>query len=391
MRITHVTDVYLPRLGGIEVYVAGLARRQQLDGHRIEVLAGTPQTAAQGEDDGVTRLDSRGGPVGGLAPWVAARVRREVRSRRPDVLHVHLGGVSPIGWTAIRAAGEAGIPTVVTVHSRLDGLRTLHRVAAGLYDWPGTRGPHPYPPHWTAVGARVARQLEATLLLDDPAAVLPNAVERGDWEPVAEPAPRRPDEVLVVAALRHTRRKRAEALVDVLAEARLMVPDGIRLQAVIAGDGPRRQAIARGLARAGLDGWVRMPGRLTPAELRDLYHRADLFVAPTRLESFGIAALEARQAGLPVIAFADSGTAEVLEDGREAVLVRSDRELAVVLARLASDPQARAALAAHNHAVPSPFGWDRALDACYRAYQRVLSTAGPGPDGVLLGARRTRP
>lgn len=398
MRITHVTDVYLPRLGGIEVHVAGLARRQQQDGHRVEVLTGTPaardpghpEVPAADHPEVAARLDSRGGPVGGLAPWVAARLHREVGSRRPDVLHVHLGGVSPVGWAAIRAAGRAGIPTVVTVHSRMDGLRTLHRVAAGLYDWPGTRGPHPHQPLWTAVGARVARQLERTLLLTDEVAVLPNAVERADWAPPPAACRRPDDPVLLVAALRHTRRKRAEALVDVLAQTRRLVPAGVRLEAVLAGDGPRREAIARGLRQAGLDSWVHLTGRLTPVELRALYHRADLFLAPTRLESFGIAALEARQAGLPVVAFADSGTAEVLEHGREAMLVRSDAELAAVTARLAADPAARGLLAAHNRAVASPFGWDRALDACYRAYHRVIAGAG-GPDGALLGAGGARP
>jgi phosphatidylinositol alpha 1,6-mannosyltransferase len=388
VRITHVTDVYLPRLGGIEVYVAGLTGRQRLDGHRVEVIAGTP---GDGTDDQVVRLGARGGPVGGLAPWLAPRLRARLRAGRPDVLHVHLGGVSPIGWAAIRAAGQAGIPTVVTVHSRLDGLRTLHRVAAGLYDWPGTRGPHPHPPLWTAVGARVAGQLERTLLLTDQVLVLPNAVERADWAPPAHLAPRRPDQVLLVSALRHTRRKRAEALVDVLAEVRRQVPAGVRLEAVLAGDGPRREAIARGVRREGLAGWVRLPGRLTPTELRALYHRADLFLAPTRLESFGIAALEARQAGVPVVAFADSGTAEVLEHGREAMLVRSDPELAAVTARLAVDPAARTAMALHNRTVPSPFGWDRALDACYRSYHQVVAAAGPGAGDVLLGARGTRP
>jgi glycosyltransferase involved in cell wall biosynthesis len=280
---------------------------------------------------------------------------------------------------------------VVTVHSRLDGLRTLHQVAAGLYDWPGIRGPHPHQPLWTAVGPRVARQLGRTLLLDREVAVLPNAVDRADWAAPALAGPRRLDRVLLVSALRFTRRKRAEALVDVLAEVRRQVPAGIRLQAVLAGEGPRRAAVGRGLRRAGLDDWVRLPGRLSPAELRGLYHRADLFLAPTRLESFGIAALEARQAGLPVVAFDDSGTAEVLEHGREAILVGSDRAMAEATARLVVDPVTRLALAAHNRAVPSPFGWAAALDSCYRSYRRAIGDRVGGPDGALLPAAGSRP
>ena len=42
MRILHVTDGYGPRLGGIEVFVEGLARHQSLAGHEVSVLTATP-------------------------------------------------------------------------------------------------------------------------------------------------------------------------------------------------------------------------------------------------------------------------------------------------------------------------------------------------------------
>ena len=38
MRIAHVTDFYLPRLGGIELHVSDLSDRQRAAGHEVEVL-----------------------------------------------------------------------------------------------------------------------------------------------------------------------------------------------------------------------------------------------------------------------------------------------------------------------------------------------------------------
>ena len=72
-----------------------------------------------------------------------------------------------------------------------------------------------------------------------------------------------------------------------------------------------------------LDDVVELVGRLTRDEIRELFSSADIFVAPANLESFGIAALEARCAGLPVVAKARTGIREFVEHGREGLLARS--------------------------------------------------------------------
>ena len=58
MRIAHVTDFYLPRLGGIEMHVSDLAARQVALGHEVTVVTSSPSegtSAAEGGPD-VVRL-----------------------------------------------------------------------------------------------------------------------------------------------------------------------------------------------------------------------------------------------------------------------------------------------------------------------------------------------
>jgi glycosyltransferase involved in cell wall biosynthesis len=62
-------------------------------------------------------------------------------------------------------------------------------------------------------------------------------------------------------------------------------------------------------------------------ELRRLYARSDIFVMPTRWESFGLAALEARCSGLPVLAMRQGGVFECLREGIEACFADNDRDL----------------------------------------------------------------
>ena len=84
-------------------------------------------------------------------------------------------------------------------------------------------------------------------------------------------------------------------------------------------------AVARAVQPRGLGDWVDLPGRLTRFEIQQLYASADVYLAPAELESFGVAALEARCAGLPVIAMASGGVGEFVRPDIEGYLVRRRR------------------------------------------------------------------
>ena len=96
-------------------------------------------------------------------------------------------------------------------------------------------------------------------------------------------------------------------------------------------------------------------------------------MAPARLESFGIAALEARTAGLPVIASAGAGIREFVATEREGLLTDTDADMVAALVRLAGDPELRASIAAHNRAVAPDMSWPHVVARCERAYGRARS------------------
>jgi glycosyltransferase involved in cell wall biosynthesis len=89
-------------------------------------------------------------------------------------------------------------------------------------------------------------------------------------------------------------------------------------------------------------------------ELISLFHSSDLFVLPTQAEAFGIAAVEASAAGLPVVATAVGGLTDIVVDGKTGYLIPPGdvAALAACLRRLAEDAPLRQRLgeAAHAHA-----------------------------------------
>ena len=377
MRIAHVSDFYLPRLGGIEMHIHDLASRQLAAGHDVEVITATPRpiTARAAAEEGglvVHRLTESSFHPSALHPASLPRGRRLIRDGKYDLVHVHVGVVSPLAFAAAEAAANTALPTVVTVHSMLSYCQPAFKALDLAARWSA------WPVAWTAVSDVAATPIRRLVGRDRPVTVLPNGIEPEDWRVV--PASRDSNEVLVVAVMRLASRKRPKHLLRALRRANSLLPTSTRLRAVVVGEGPQRPALERYLRRHDMAGWVSLPGRFHRSQIRALFEHADLFVAPATLESFGIAALEARCAGLPVIARAQSGVREFVSDGREGILVNSELDLAGAIARLAADPMTRQAIASHNRAVPPPVTWDDVL----RMTDDVYTVAGD------LAARASR-
>jgi glycosyltransferase involved in cell wall biosynthesis len=176
--------------------------------------------------------------------------------------------------------------------------------------------------------------------------------------------------------MRLAARKRPIALLRIMARVRAMVPTGTGIRLEILGEGPDRARLERFVAAHDMAGWVALPGRVSRQELRDRYAAADLFVAPAPLESFGIAALEARTGGLPVVGRLGSGVQEFVKDGLNGYLARNDDGMADALVRLVTDDALRESMKAYNRSTPPDQSWDRILDGAEAEYRRAIAAAG---------------
>jgi glycogen(starch) synthase len=370
MRIAHLTDCYLPRLGGIEAQVHGLARRQQAAGHDVTVLTATP--GPRGERHGVVDVVD-GVPVHRLAirlpfelpvnPLAPRDVRAILLSGRYDVAHVHAGVVSPFAYDAVKVVLDLAIPLVVTWHCMLGRSETLGRWWERLRPWRGRAAA------FTAVSELAAEPLRRLLGDDVPVEVLPNGVDVDAWRVV--PRPRDVNDVHLVSAMRLARRKRPIPLLHMASEVRERTPDTVRLRLTILGDGPNARPMRAVIRHRGMVSWVDLPGRVDRAQLLETYSRADVYVAPAHLESFGIAAIEARAAGLPVVARGDSGVREFIRDGVEGLLTDDDDDMVTAIVRLATDPALRQRIADHNRTTRAVQDWPFVVQRADEEYARA--------------------
>ena len=171
-------------------------------------------------------------------------------------------------------------------------------------------------------------------------------------------------------------RKGSLTLLDGLARLRALAPDLDPLLLIVGGATlfDYRDEIDRFCARArelGVSEHVRQVGTVSPAELERHYRAADLFAFPSTKEGFGLVALEALAAGLPVVASEIDVFRTFLAHGENALLCPTGdaEELGDCLARLARDAALRGRLVAGGRAVVDAYGWDAAAAAHEDAYR----------------------
>jgi glycosyltransferase involved in cell wall biosynthesis len=376
VKVALLTDCYLPRLGGIEVQTHDLAGRLLQHGNEVEVFTATP--GSRGQRHGVVELVD-GVPVHRMAvrlPWelpvnplAPPEVRRRLADGGFDVAHVHMGVVSPFATDMARVALGLGIPTAVTWHCLMERSAPVFRALGHARRW-GARGAA-----LSAVSGVAAAAVQTVVGHGPDAprvAVLPNGIDPGLWEPpaarLARPAG---SPVRVVAAMRLAARKRPVAVLEIAAQAREQVPPEIPMHLELFGEGPERRRLERFVERQGMADWVSLSGRVARDELRRRYWEADLYLTPARLEAFGIAALEARTAGLPVLARGGTGVGDFVVDGLNGVLGQDDTALAAALARLVRDTDLRRGIAHHNATVPPPQSWSAVVALAEAEYRRA--------------------
>jgi glycosyltransferase involved in cell wall biosynthesis len=107
---------------------------------------------------------------------------------------------------------------------------------------------------------------------------------------------------------------------------------------------------------------VEFPGRVSDAELRNLYASATCVVAPAYLEDYGLTAIEAMARGKPVIVCRDGGgLTEIVEHEVDGLVVEPNGSaIAAAIDRLAGDPALAAEMGERGRAKATTYTWERA-------------------------------
>jgi glycosyltransferase involved in cell wall biosynthesis len=344
-------------LGGA-VYDRELLRAMVARGATIDVLL--PEGASVEEDVGwhITRTPSHRRSYYEYNWIFLHALRRHWRDRPADILRVH----SPysVGPGALVFARSVGVPVALHyLHREPRPLwRCMDALTLGRYDLIVT------------ISDATCRDLVSAGIPRERIAVAYPGVD-DTYVPGASRSPRSYLCAAYVGGL--IARKNLEVALRAVARARA---DGIDVRFVIAGDGELGAALRRLASDLALGSAVEFRGRISHQAKLDLLRDTDIFLFPSRLEGFGMAAVEALACGTPVIGLRTTSTSEIVRHGETGLLLDDPdgvEAIANAIATLASSPVMRADMGRRGALdVRQRFSWAHSAATVMAAYRAVV-------------------
>ncbi|MGH7546762.1 MAG: glycosyltransferase family 4 protein [Gemmatimonadales bacterium] len=309
--------------------------------------------------------------INGLALWTA-RASALVRRTRPDF--VWCAELKPAAYPARWLRARHGLPYGVIVHgtelllleAKLRRSRFKRWMARELL---GSAAVVVANSRWTADLARSLLTGLGRRALASAVRVVPLGTTPSHFRPGIDPRPVRARYRLdggpwLLTVARLESHKGVDTVIRALPAVRAAFP-GARY--AVAGVGPRRSELERGVAELGLGDAVRFVGFVGDDELPALYNAADLYVGASRrvellAEGFGIALVEASACGLAVVGGRSGGVPDAVREGETGLLVDPDDPAAVaegIMHLLGDDELRRRMGTAGRRAVETYYNWDR--------------------------------
>jgi len=373
MRVALVGDHYYPDIGGAPQYAFELSL--QLAKLGIETVVITHAHPGQSEEEeigGVKIKRVKGLVLNKLhcaaSPLVFNRCREYILDGKFDVVH-GLDIYSPMALIVIPFVHRHRIPCVLTCHTVMDSFFSIFlQRPMGLALRRTDR--------LIAVSQASARFCRSLGCPEKRITVVPNGVDLSCFNGEVDAFAMRKelgigDEPLVVTALRLVRRKSPELLVSAFTRVLEVVPDA---KLAVAGSGRQRENLSRQVNSMNIANSVFMVGGLAKEKVAQLMAAADVFVLPSKMESFGLVLLEASATGVPIVCSNAGGVPEVFQDGFNALLYPpgDDIAMAKAIVRLIQDRELAKTISANAVATSRRFTWEIAAKRTLRVYEEVL-------------------
>lgn len=387
LRVLMLTWEYPPRIiGGISRVVEGLSKALVKQGVEVHVItAGLPGADMEENDQGVfvhrVNVDA---PAPNFHAWVllmnhffakrAGQIAQIVGGF--DIVHVH-------DWLVLPSGAEVkhflGCTMVSTLHSlefrRAGGVNSPEGRMVDSFEW------------WIAYessliivcsgsmkeDSRVHFNLQESKIWVIPIGIDPKKFDRPGLskEGIKAKYGVQPSEKLILFIGRLTHQKGCEFLIKSIPS----VAKYHNVKLVVVGDGYQRGELEYAASITGESRRVNFTGFIPDGEVVDLLLSADVMVIPSVYEPFGVVALEAMAAGIPVVASDVDGLGEIIKHEHNGILVfpRDSSSISWGISRVLSDPENSGRLIKNaKEDVRTKYTWDAVASLTAIAYRKAL-------------------
>ena len=288
-----------------------------------------------------------------------------------DILHGQYG--YPTGWATLLAAGQLGVPNVVSIQGGdghwVGSCCETHKLAMQhVLD------------HSNAllIGGQsfIDEVTERLGTSRDRFTIVPGAVDTERFRPKDEA--RVGEGETPIRFLYHGRVDRRKGALDFLDALAILRDRGVPFRGVVSGIGPDVDACRERAAALRLDAEVEFTGYADYEAVPAIYRRADVFVSPTYMEGFSNTILEAMASGLPNVSCRAVGVVDCLRHDENALLTEPGDvpAQADALERIARDAALRRRIArAGLEECRRVYSWSTVGRQIMQVYERVVREA----------------
>lgn len=379
MKIAIVIIGYYPLIGGAEVFAQTLAEYLVKKGDEVDIVTTRP-------DRRLSRLETINdvvvhrvtlGRIKYLS-YVAGYFRLLWhllgldKVRDYDLIHAVSDGLPSIVATSIKKL--RGKPYLITIQggSITPGYKKnlSGRIAKKLQQWSFRSADAVH------VISRKLREQTEQLGAHNPI-VIPNGVNASIFRPLNKAALRKKhgflqDEKIIVGVARLIPRKGIDYLIRATAKVAQHLPN---LRLLIIGDGIQRAELEKLILQVELAAKAQILGIVSHDQVPQYFSMADVFVIPSLYEPLGIVTIEAMACGVPVIGTEVDGIPDVIEDGKNGILVPpgDDEQLAEAIMKLLRDEDTRNRFAQEGlETVKQKFLWEIVLMRITDVYSNLI-------------------
>lgn len=291
MRILIVSDAWHPQINGVVRTFTALERELRGLEHAVRIIGPDRFRTAPLPTYREIRI--------ALNPW---RVRGAIEAFRPDAVHIATEG--PLGWAARRWCLRSSTPFTTSFHTRFPEYLKARTGLPAAFGYAVLRRFHRRAATVMAATPRLVAELEQRRF--GRVRLWSRGVDTSLFHP--RRLDRVPDSPLWLTVGRIAVEKNLEAFLGLKLPGRKMV----------VGDGPAKESLRRRFPD------VEFPGTRTGDDLARTYAQADVFVFPSRTDTFGNVMLEALACGVPVAAYPVPGPLDVVGDAPEVAVLDHD-------------------------------------------------------------------
>jgi N-acetyl-alpha-D-glucosaminyl L-malate synthase BshA len=364
-----------PTYGGSGVVATELGQELAARGHDVHFISYAPPIRMNPNDPHIIfhEVEVASYPLFDHPPYalaLATKMLEVFEAEALDLLHVHYAIPHSVSALLARSmAAPRRLPFITTLHGTDITLVGSNRsylpiTKFSIEQSDGVTAISRYLLNQTLKEFDIKRAIEVipNFVNCDLYTRQPNLAQRAKWAPVGEPI------LMHLSNFRPV--KRVTDTVEIFAQVRAKMPAKL----VLIGDGPDRGAAEYLVRKKKLQKDVHFLGKQD--QVYRLLSEADLFLLPSELESFGLAALEAMACEVPVIATNVGGVPEVVEHNVDGFLVEPGdvagaAKYAIELLSRADRGREMGELARAN--AKKKFCANDVIPVYERYYQRVLS------------------